>query len=264
MCYLIAIEIQSYYESLQTSFREKVELDRHRKDKKTSLGTMKDLESRGECQSCQDMVRKLVKDGTRPPVPCVLYFKFDQHQGLHIRPESWLEQSLLKLWRLECPTSVYEVGRLFDPQQIDIGLLSQWINHCLASHGNDCSRSGLSISLREILLIDVEEGCLTSMGLRTQYIALSYVWGHCEALKLTKSNLMHLKKSRSIDTNIGSAQVTNTVQDAMRLVSLLGEKYLWVDCLCIVQDELDTKQLYLNRTASIYANAYFTTVAADG
>ncbi len=75
---------------------------------------------------------------------------------------------------------------------------------------------------------------------------------------------MHLKKSRSIDTYIGSAQVTNTVRDAMRLVSLLGEKYLWVDCLCIVQAELDTKQLYLNSMASIYANAYFTIVAADG
>ena len=109
--------------------------------------------------------------------------------------------------------------------------------------------------MREILLIDVVVGCLTSMVLGTQYVALSYVWGHCEALKLTKSNLMHLKKSRSIDVDIGSAQVTNTVRDAMRLVSLLGEKYLWVDCLCIVQDELDTKQIYLNSMASIYANA---------
>ena len=169
-CYSIANEIQSYYESLQTSFREKVEPDRHRKDKKTSLGTMKDLESRSECQSCQDIVRKLVKDGTNPSLPCVLYLEFDQHQGLHICPESWLERALLKLWRLECPTIVYEVGRLFDPQQTDIGLLSQWINHCLASHGNGCSRSELSILLREILLIDVEEGCLTSKGLGTNML----------------------------------------------------------------------------------------------
>ena len=263
-CYSIANELQSYYESLQTSFREKVEPDRHRKDKKISLGTMKDLESRSECQSCQDIVCKLVKDGTKTSVLCILYLDFDQHQGLCISPESWLEKPLLKLWRLGCPTTVYEVGRLFDPQQIDLNLLSQWINHCLASHGNGCSRSELSIPLPEILLIDVEEGCLTSMGLGTQYVALSYVWGHCEALKLTKSNLMHLKKSRSIDIDIGNVQVTNTVRDAMRLVSLLGEKYLWVDCLCIVQDELDTKQLYLNSMASIYANAYFTIVAADG
>lgn len=225
---------------------------------------MKDLQSRSGCPSCQDIVRKLVKDGTKPSVPYVLDFEFDQHQGLYIGPEPWLEMRLLKLWRLERPTMAHEVGRLFDPQQIDIGLLRQWIDGCLVSHGNGCNRSQLSIPLRDILLIDVEEGCLTSMGVRTQYVALSYVWGHCETLKLTKSNLMHLKKSGSIDANIGNAQVTNTVRDAMRLVSLLGEKYLWVDCLCIVQDNLDTKQLYLNSMASIYANAYFTIVAADG
>ncbi len=174
-CYSIAHEIHDYYESLQTSFREEVEPDRHRKNKKISLGTIKDLQSRSGCQSCQDIVGKLVKDGTKLSVPYVLYFEFSQHQGLWIRPEPSLEMPLLKLWRLECPTIAHEVGRLFDPQQIDIGLLSQWINCCLASHGNGCSQSELSIPLREILLIDVEEGCLTSMGLGTQYVALSYV-----------------------------------------------------------------------------------------
>lgn len=209
-------------------------------------------------------VRKLVKDGIKLSVPYELEFVFDQHQGLYISPEPWLEKRLLKLWRLESPTMAHEVGGIFDPQQIDIGLLRQWIDRCLTLHGNGCNRSELAIPLREIFLIDVEEGCLTSMGVGTQYVALSYVWGHCETLKLTKSNLMHLKRSRSIDAYIANTQLTNTVRDAMRLISLLGEKYLWVDCLCIVQDELDTKQLYLNSMASIYANAYFTIVAADG
>jgi hypothetical protein len=50
----------------------------------------------------------------------------------------------------------------------------------------------------------------------------------------------------------------------MRLTTFLKEKYLWVDSLCIVQDNENTKQLYLNAMPTIYANAYLTVVAADG
>ena len=75
---------------------------------------------------------------------------------------------------------------------------------------------------------------------------------------------MYFQRPGSIDVSFSKLKFGKTIEDALRLVSLLGERYLWVDCLCIVQDDLDTKQDFLNAMGSKYSNAYFTIVAADG
>jgi hypothetical protein len=58
-------------------------------------------------------------------------------------------------------------------------------------------------------------------------------------------------------------QVPATIQHAVELVRRIGEDYLWVDRLCIVQDDYETKQEQISHMAFIYGNAYFTLVAAD-
>lgn len=266
-CYSIASEIDSYYQILKASFANGGQLSDLPKglkaDKNISLGTWKDLRSRLECSSCQDIARKLVHDGNEPLAHTDLIFTADRHQGLWIAGASWLDQVYLHLWRLECSNRAHEVGRLFNSQQIDIDLLRKWIHCCHASHGERCHNVEIQMPLHQIYLIDVEEGCLVPAKIDTRYIALSYVWGDSETVQTTKSNLMDLKKPRSIDASVSSLKIASTIKDALRLVSLLGERYLWVDCLCIVQDDLDTKQVCLNAMGSIYSNAIFTIVAAD-
>jgi Heterokaryon incompatibility protein (HET) len=60
------------------------------------------------------------------------------------------------------------------------------------------------------------------------------------------------------------AKPPNTVKDAIDLVESLGERYLWVDSLCIVQDDDEWKCSQINNMASIYANSHLTIIAADG
>ena len=158
----------------------------------------------------------------------------------------------------------YEVGRPFDTRQIDIGMVRQWINCCQISHGDHCSSSELPLPSHQIYLIDVEESCLVLAAAESRYIALSYVWGGTAAIKTTKSNLIYLRRPGSISADVDNLAIPKTIRDAIRLVLLLGERYLWVDSFCVIQDDQDTKQLYLNSMASIYANAYFTIVAAAG
>ncbi|OCK81928.1 HET-domain-containing protein [Lepidopterella palustris CBS 459.81] len=55
-----------------------------------------------------------------------------------------------------------------------------------------------------------------------------------------------------------------TITDAMYFVSRIGERYLWVDSLCIIQDDSSTKMLQINAMDRIYTSALATIVAAYG
>lgn len=50
----------------------------------------------------------------------------------------------------------------------------------------------------------------------------------------------------------------------MGLVKKLSFRFLWVDSLCIVQDDQVSLNNHLEHMHAIYANSYMTIVAADG
>ncbi|KAH7078937.1 hypothetical protein BKA63DRAFT_601182 [Paraphoma chrysanthemicola] len=55
------------------------------------------------------------------------------------------------------------------------------------------------------------------------------------------TNFSSLAKNNALQLH--GKQLPNVVKDAMELVRLLGERYLWVDSLCIVQDDAKRTQL---------------------
>ncbi|OMP84353.1 hypothetical protein BK809_0000360, partial [Diplodia seriata] len=59
-------------------------------------------------------------------------------------------------------------------------------------------------------------------------------------------------------------QVPRTVEDAMQLTTMLGERFLWIDRLCIIQDDKDNWHSQIQMMGSIYANAYCTIIASGG
>lgn len=281
-CQIMACAIDEFYSFMDNTFNFTAPLPDSRDEllpywrsaldkgiyKKVILGPFEDLENRNDCTSCQDIVRKLVKDSQRPPSGSILCFESGE-QGLWIGPQNsegyWLSSSRI-FHLLPSVTSLpsYEVGRPFDTQQIDIGMVRQWISSCQISHGDYCSSSSLPLPSHLIYLIDVEESCLVLASAESRYIALSYVWGGTLTVKTIKSNLTDLRRPGSISADVDNLAIPKTILDAIRLTLLLGERYLWVDCFCIVQDDQDTKQLFINSMASIYANAYLTIVAAAG
>lgn len=92
---------------------------------------------------------------------------------------------------------------------------------------------------------------------------MSYVWGSVESAQTTSTNLGRLMLPGSLDKVSEDFRIPATIKDAMRLVALLGKRYLWVDRLCIVQDG-STKQMYLDSMAAIYATASLTIAATAG
>lgn len=58
-------------------------------------------------------------------------------------------------------------------------------------------------------------------------------------------------------------KLVKTHKDAITIAQILGFSHLWVDALCIAQDDDTEKAVEIGRMASIYANAYMT-IAATG
>jgi hypothetical protein len=155
-------------------------------------------------------------------------------------------------------------GRRINPGQVDVDQVGRWLQQCETQH--DACRQPNSEELGKlrayILVIDVNARCLTRLRDGCRYLALSYVWGGIKQAEAKLNNLQRLLNPGALD-DLGDT-VPKTVRDAMEFVKLLGERYLWVDALCIVQDDHATKQSMIEHMHVIYANSYVTLIAASG
>ena len=71
-----------------------------------------------------------------------------------------------------------------------------------------------------------------------RYLALSYVWGDPKEMGSRRwlMKAAHVDESQ-LHNGLDLDLLPKTITDAMALVSKIGERYLWVDALCIVQDD---------------------------
>lgn len=99
-----------------------------------------------------------------------------------------------------------------------------------------------------------------------RYVALSYVWGKTitgeEVYKTVMSNVMLHIQHGGIEKIWD--KLPRTIQHAILLVGRLGERYIWIDSLCIVQDSASSWELNARAMHLVYGNAYLTICAADG
>jgi hypothetical protein len=111
-------------------------------------------------------------------------------------------------------------------------------------------------------VIDVQRKCLVDYDLiwMGSYIALSYVWGSRPFLTLNKANEAELRNEGSLSQEL----LPDTIADAITVVDSMGEQYLWVDSLCILQDDDSDKKRMINRMGTIYRDADMTIVGLCG
>ncbi|KAK5701321.1 hypothetical protein LTR17_022693 [Elasticomyces elasticus] len=158
-------------------------------------------------------------------------------------------------------------GEVLHQHWIRIDKIRDWYRVCKHDHLEVCSSPSFARGLdaRPAILIDCQDGCLVPGSAGDEYLALSYVWGHVESLRLSGENAELLRLPGSLRDQDMIERIPTTILHAMELTRLLGARHLWIDSLCIAQDEEDgRKQEQLNDMAAIYANASLTIVAADG
>ncbi|KAK3390345.1 heterokaryon incompatibility protein-domain-containing protein [Podospora didyma] len=89
-----------------------------------------------------------------------------------------------------------------------------------------------------------------------RYAALSHCWGHVSnRTKSLKSNLGDFM------IEIEAEKLSRTFADAITVTKMLGLRFLWIDCLCIVQDDELDWQREAAKMASVFSNAELTIAA---
>ncbi|KAF2495265.1 HET-domain-containing protein [Lophium mytilinum] len=148
---------------------------------------------------------------------------------------------------------------------INIDLVSKWIRRCRDNHGPKCDLDRSQTSLpRGFKAIDTQRLCVVDLPSQpiTSYAALSYTWGGPSGvpeLQLERSNITILQEEGSL-AKLGG--IPSVILDAITLCQSLNEQYLWVDRLCIVQDDPVSKHSQIQAMDRIYNIAAFTIIAA--
>jgi hypothetical protein len=70
------------------------------------------------------------------------------------------------------------------------------------------------------------------------------------------------ESAEDLKEGIAISFLPKTFQDAIKITRRLGIRYLWIDCLCIVQDDAADWEAEAANMAAIYQNAYVTIAAA--
>lgn len=96
-----------------------------------------------------------------------------------------------------------------------------------------------------------------SNGEKARYLALSHCWGRHQNLKTEQRTLK--ARAKGLDLN----SLPKTFRDAIRVTQSLGISYLWIDSLCIIQDDKTDWEIESSKMSSIYANAYLTIAASS-
>ena len=96
-----------------------------------------------------------------------------------------------------------------------------------------------------------------SGGESARYIALSHCWGPQQNFTTTRAT--YEERILAIDY----AVLPKTFRDAIFVARRVNVKYLWIDSLCIIQDDQADWEQQSSEMGSIYANAYLTLAASS-
>ena len=98
---------------------------------------------------------------------------------------------------------------------------------------------------------------MVSNGSRGRYVAFSHSWGTSPRLTATSETLEDLQEG------IATSFLPKTFRDAITITKKLGIRYLWIDCLCIIQDDRKDWERESATMGEVYKNSYLTISASD-
>lgn len=144
---------------------------------------------------------------------------------------------------------------------LQIGLALEWLRRCRESHFACRSLAKDKAALPSRILDISPEGPMSDPVLvecsstRDDYVTLSHRWGGSKVITTTTATLSIRK------AGIPVAEMPKTFRDAIKITRALGFRYLWIDSLCIIQDDLEDWEAEAEKMGQIYQKSSLTIFA---
>lgn len=138
-------------------------------------------------------------------------------------------------------------------------MLSGWISECTREH-QLCRESFPCQLPRRVIEIgshtdmdNVSLRLLVTSGEKEAYTALTHCWGS-KGLPPRTTKATIASRMSSMDFS----SLPQTFRDAIIITRKLNISYIWIDCLCIIQDDSRDWEVESSKMASIYEGASLT------
>ncbi len=223
-------------------------------------GTPTHLKARQNCPLCHLILKMLPSDGpTTPDIRATA----TQGNVLIVGNAGRLKTEIRVLYN-----GIYRAFITLSPpvnafseiSSVKFSLIKDWIKECENHHHDDiftlAPRSKHPVA---IFLIDVLDQKLVRASSSWRFLTISYVWGKAALDITTTAN----RRAREEQGALSKVNLPQLILDAILLVSQLGERYLWFDCLCIEQDNPSQNHSQVSQMDVIHSQSLLTLVTVS-
>jgi hypothetical protein len=142
-----------------------------------------------------------------------------------------------------------------------MSFIQNCVSQCCVEHESCRIQTTGSVPTRLIYLgetskdLCIHDSVSTTAGIK--WAALSHCWGGSTPYKLERANLDNLQR------HIDSSDLPATFRDAIEVTRKLGLLYLWIDSLCIIQNDNTDWNIEAARMGMVYGQAFVVICAAS-
>ncbi|OGM45105.1 hypothetical protein ABOM_006693 [Aspergillus bombycis] len=143
-----------------------------------------------------------------------------------------------------------------------LSLAANWLDKCSREHA-ECDAYKDKPAFLPTRVIDVGNSLtpprlhVSGGGETGKWVALSYCRGRDSDFTLNASSFHNLRSGQPL------ADFPPTLQDAVLVTRALGVRYLWIDSLCIFQDDTNDLAVEASRTSRVFSDAVVTIAATS-
>ncbi|KAJ8130784.1 hypothetical protein O1611_g2840 [Lasiodiplodia mahajangana] len=134
--------------------------------------------------------------------------------------------------------------------------LKEWMRVCSENHAC-CPSEDTILPTRLLQVTEDQIRVVNTEGKRGRYTTLSHKWGMNEEFRLTRFNMDFMTDTIPWDA------IPKTYQESIEVTRRLGVEYIWIDSLCIIQDDTEDWRKEAGMMKSVYGNSYLNIAAVQ-
>ena len=213
----------------------------------------------GGCRTCDLRYRVITHYSTDPEANAIFT------DGKRDPPEMILNRKGYEIFKIADSSSDdfsrFHIGHFLSrstSSEETFNTIRTWIQQCEEIH-TECRRHEDDRAYMPKRVLDVRSNAVVPReGVApAPYICLSHCWGppNKQIIRTLSSNIHSFLKHVPWD------DLSNTFQDAIDITRRLDVDYIWIDSLCIIQEDRDDWKEESVKMADIYENAFLTIAA---